>query len=180
LAPQWIEAGRACSERSALLKGDKGADNRCGGGHNDGGGDTEGAGNKGTWVIERGIDGVVRKHRRGLGVLPSELGSDFACAGIGSIVDFVTRRIGEKAGRALVIIDRGGTGGIGGGREGNTAADVIDKGTDGGEGAKHAGLKDRGAIVGLVEDLALLGLDNITGVHLLIQTKYKNTGQRIE
>jgi hypothetical protein len=76
----------------------------------------------------------------------------------------------------LIIIDRGGTGGIGGGSDGYAAADEIDKGTDGGEGAKHAGLEDRGTIVGLVERLALLGLDNITGVHLLIGTKYKNTG----
>jgi hypothetical protein len=162
------------------LEGHQGADEGGGTGHHNGGIDTEGAGNKSAWIIERGVNGVVRIHRCGLGILPSELGSDFSCAGIGSIGDFVTRRIGQKARCALVIIDRGGTGGIGGGGDRDTAADVIDEGTDGSEGANYAGLKDRGAIVGLVEDLALLGLDDITGVHLLIETKYKNTGQRIE
>ena len=158
------------------MKGDKGADEGSGGGHHDRGSDTEGAGDEGAWIIQGGVDGVVRIHRRGLGILPSQLGCDFACAGIRSIVDFVTGCIGEKVGLTLIIIHGGGTRGIGGGSDGYAAADEIDKGTDGGEGAKHAGLEDRGTIVGLVERLALLGLDNITGVHLLIGTKYKNTG----
>lgn len=180
LASEGIEAGRAGGERRTLLEGHQGADEGSGTGHHDRGIDTEGAGNKSTWIIERGVDGVVRIHRRGLGILPSELGSDFSCAGIGSVVDFVTGRIGQKAGCALIVIHGGGTGGIGGGGDRDAAADVINEGTNGGDGAKHAGLEDRGAIVGLVEDLALLGLHNIAGVHLLTQTKYKNTGQRIE